>query len=918
MSFPMNVDSPPTDSNRYNHDPEKFNNDVIFAIEECQKNNPGSFRLPQTLFNEDPSYLLRILLEILHKECQMDNATCSLYLHQHQDLHFAIYLAYQNKTFANLLGHPNLLSQAAIVEHTSMPVAGLSSGSHQSLGSISEPRYHGKAAEIFINTLNRERNAYSQNTEINKPYNWAISVIQSSGMGKTRMVEEAAKTVFTLPINLREDLLHHEKTCPPPDVNVRGYFMKRQNDSDIQQQADYAIFLLALFIKARESIESLFPGLTGTKLARAWADHLAEGQTESGVGFHRKSFYDNVVQVAEKASQNNKKTLGHLKHSMRQNCQMLQDLIQPTASEKNACFVYFDEAHSLCRDDESPHDSKQRSPYHNLGIVLSELTKYRVFFIFLSANSRTKTLDMPLTVHPSALVVKGARHIPPFTELPLDVFEYKVLEDFRSLTLEKVGETATMVNFGRPMWHVQYQMEAGGAESVFKVATAKLASSPADESDAVLAALGVRVGIAFDETYSHSVQSRLVESNLRVVYSIPGHGEYLHTGAPSEPVLAEAAARYLALDGRKGIAVEGPPRLAAALEQGILAREERVELVGRLLVTAAHDISLRNYYKERGLKPASGQPQFHRPVPVMDFLCALFHEKHHDEIRSAQSITGRGVPLDNAFAGSYVFFTHFALAKDSEILTPFGLATALVRGMALQVKDDQISFDAAIPIHMGRMRSSILPKSTSAINLQFKNRKDMSNVNRLITAPGKHRPVISIIFELGTKGKLADTIEISTIQTRKTRRVKTDPHFDDHHYEIVVRGCSPAVFGVISPQTKGMYAAMLGTGTVLEDFPRQDEKENLDAFWAVKPAFDGQDQQLLYGRGWDPTTGGMLPDYEPAKSPSLRSDDGISDNGILESTRPVDRSQKGTKGQQKPGRSARGRKKQNGARAQRT
>jgi hypothetical protein len=41
---------------------------------------------------------------------------------------------------------------------------------------------------------------------LTRPYTNQISIIQSSGTGKSRAVDELAKKLFTLPFNFREDL----------------------------------------------------------------------------------------------------------------------------------------------------------------------------------------------------------------------------------------------------------------------------------------------------------------------------------------------------------------------------------------------------------------------------------------------------------------------------------------------------------------------------------------------------------------------------------------------------------------------------------------------------------------------------------------------------------------------------------------
>ncbi|KAF8325288.1 uncharacterized protein EI90DRAFT_2189645 [Cantharellus anzutake] len=342
-----------------------------------------------------------------------------------------------------------------------------------------------------------------------------------------------------------------------------------------------------------------------------------------------------------------------------------------------------------------------------------------------------------------------------------------------------------MVGFGRSLWYVHHKnwLERGGL-SVIPFAGDKLMAqgNKAKVFHSRIAALGVRIGITFDITTQASriTESELVESHMRVVYAIPEHREFMHTGSPSEPILAEAAARCLndPLDGR-GIEMQGPEILAQACEKGLLAKGERGELCSRLLVTIAHDIALKQSHSVP--KKHSPDPYFHRPVPVVDFLKALFAKPFDAMVLEAQSVTAKAdIPdLQTAFSNAYVFFSHFALAKNSEMLSAPNPAVALLGGMALQAKDNQKSIDAVIPIHMRHAAEPISPKSTSGINLRFKNREEAEycRVSRGITVPSK-----SIIFELGDRemgGEGVVTIthethhELAALKTKCTQKTTT-------------------------------------------------------------------------------------------------------------------------------------------------
>ncbi|CAE6438410.1 unnamed protein product [Rhizoctonia solani] len=790
MSAPMDLDlqpdhfhpNSPESNSQLPFDAALFNASIIAAIEKHRSKKPADFMSSELLFYDDPIILLRILLKTILAECCMSDKDCKMHLAKYSSLAQELDRAYVSQEFAHLRHNPNMP-----LEQARSKVSGLTpSGSNPDLKSAFEVPYKGDTDKLFVNTLNYVRDSYAGASAAQRPYNWSIAVIQSSGMGKSRMVDEASNRIFTIPINIREHLPDDKKAYPPPDKDMRTFFEESRVKNDKQQQEDYMILLQVLFTMAREAAQNLTPDLEGKKRATKWANFLKEGQTEVKIGPNREAFYREVFTRAKQAIdtneqrshtndkgvvveenkralrandkkhlEENKQLVCNLEGSLRDSCAKLMEFIQPSQSAGNACFVYFDEAHSLTEgvQDPSPNKKHKRSAYHNLGTVLSKLTDYRIFFIFLSTNSRLEGFAPPPSHYPSDRVTLGSELIPPFTELPFDIYENEVLQgvvdDVGALTLESVCATKAMVGFGRTLWYAQREIKP--EKNIFEFVLDKLTASGLSIDDSLLAALGVRVGITFDKTNnaSYCTESRLVESHLRVVYSIPRHRGFMDTGSPSEPVVAEAASRYLNGPGLD-ITQVGPQRLSVELEKGLLARGERGELAGRLLVTVAHDIALKSRPKSN-----EHEPQFHRPIPVLDFLRALFHLSHHKRILEAKPVAPPGgsvpVPLQTAFSKSFVCFSHFALAGDSEMLSASALATALVRGMALQAKDGQESIDAVIPVHMGSLDVPISPKTTSAINLQFKNRKTAGecHVIRSISVPNPEMPVISIVFEFG-------------------------------------------------------------------------------------------------------------------------------------------------------------------------
>jgi hypothetical protein len=129
-------------------------------------------------------------------------------------------------------------------------------------------------------------------------------------------------------------------------------------------------------------------------------------------------------------------------------CNRLTQLHGPIAN-KFFAIVSFDEAHTLQRS-----GVPGRNPYFALMHVLSTLVENHIFFIFLSTNSSLSAFAPTDSDYPSVRVQKGSSLIPPFFELPFDVF----CRDFTlnakrqgKLTLNGVCELEQVVKFGRSM-----------------------------------------------------------------------------------------------------------------------------------------------------------------------------------------------------------------------------------------------------------------------------------------------------------------------------------------------------------------------------------------------------------------------------------------------------------------------------------
>ncbi|KAG9118691.1 hypothetical protein FRC07_006678 [Ceratobasidium sp. 392] len=174
-------------------------------------------------------------------------------------------------------------------------------------------------------------------------------------MGKSKTVEEAGNLVFTIPINLHEDLSPSTVAFPPPDVGIRQYFELCRGRTDKEQQAAYAELSRASFETAGKLAKKRLPGRTGADLALAWADYLKEGRSDMAVGMNKQNYLHAVVAEASsnRAGPDKGRTRREPIKSLQDSCRSFISVKNPNQPyDVNACNVYFDEAHALTRADE--------------------------------------------------------------------------------------------------------------------------------------------------------------------------------------------------------------------------------------------------------------------------------------------------------------------------------------------------------------------------------------------------------------------------------------------------------------------------------------------------------------------------------------------------------------------------------------
>ena len=191
--------------------------------------------------------------------------------------------------------------------------------------------------------------------------------------------------------------------------------------------------------------------------------------------------------------------------------------------------------------------------------------------------------------------------------------------------------------------------------------------------------------------------SHLIASYLHICLNISEDRECIITSMPTEPVLAEAAARMMN-DPNVSLA-ELINQLSSALKKGVVEAGYRGELTARLLLLRAWDDCI----KKKHPHGADVGNDYSRFVTMDEFLKSLLAEsvyrKIEDRLKEQVKFTG------TKFGEAYIRFTHFINITYTPSRKIFG--DALIRGVAFSCKRNQRGVDIIIPIY------TPLPKVTA-------------------------------------------------------------------------------------------------------------------------------------------------------------------------------------------------------------
>ncbi|KAM6503962.1 hypothetical protein JOM56_000905 [Amanita muscaria] len=632
-----------------------------------------------------------------------------------------------------------------------------------------ETDFKGNAAEVLLTTisnyLKKERgNVYARHA----------SIVNSSGTGKSRMVDQMALEIITVPMCLRA---HGTRGFPPPDQHLRDWLSGTTDKVLVEKKVEAFIYsLLTILLEHLKVIEesnqptkAFGKSKAGVNviqrqkfLAHAFRANMSEGQSFQTSNQYRQSFYDAVITEANEFIERHRRPqmppkpksprlsspAELIEQAGRELCQFIDSqglLDSDQGSRRPLVVLAFDEAHTLTY---VPKDESW-TVFSELRRTLQRLVDRPIFSLFLSTAGKFHLLSPEILQDPSNRIAHHElKPLDLITEISFDDIAYPA--DEGHIFLEQVVELDWMSHLGRPLFGSYYDKIKDG-RAVLDFAKNKLLNgqSTLDASNApgILACLSVRFGLEFNEDIISSRVARTqVERHMRLCIGATTGFERLVTLAGSEPLLAEAA--YELMHSIPNTPVRC---LATHSDLNCVDRGRRGELVAALIIMQARDAAVLSVRARR--------------VSVCEFMQALLPDSAYEDLSKS---TPRfwlkeedRLSFINTFEHQSMWFNHVIKIERSRLIHVESLWRYITRGAMIICTHCQYGVDIVLPV-VCDMTKPLFHDNMSAVLIQVKNDKSYgSNIAKTLFdhlnpfglglfPQGQSKPVIRVVFALAS------------------------------------------------------------------------------------------------------------------------------------------------------------------------
>ncbi|KAI0262467.1 hypothetical protein BC834DRAFT_972056 [Gloeopeniophorella convolvens] len=560
-----------------------------------------------------------------------------------------------------------------------------------------------------------------------KIYAPCCPIIQSSGTGKSRLLDEFAKTHFSIPINLRDP---SSGGFPPADVNLRTYLTYVDHANENPDQESYTriySFPLALLEETKRILKS-FGNVTREMRITLFRAYMARDQATHSVGDQRRAFYDAVLERAqgyaqqdprwgrdkEMSSPSKKRGEDRLKKTALALKDVLCDKTVDLRSDVPDIFITFDEAHELM----TKFKGTAQSNFGELRRALRMLSGASTFVFFMSTNSKISEFAPTWQLDSSQRIGSGSLTLlKPFSAIGFDQLmnSRKIGQQFR--TIEEVTSMECIAHMGRPLWGSRYDNGSVRVRAtMLDFAQSKLLCATNVKKGTLtlsqkFAVLSQRLPLDINSTqYTGQPPSATdkaheqVESHMRVCLEVSQGHEYMISTTASEPILSEAASLIMRSDAY-GFYL--PHVLQDVLTGYSIDQEDRGELLVASFFIWARDQVAKSMQK--GLSEDAASPIF----SVDQLLSQLFFR----DMQSDQPSFKRGSRTNNnndkdhgnhkdetfrrILGRTKMHFNHFAQALEKGIFREEYMLGFLSRGAAAMGAGCQPGVDLVIPYLYG-------------------------------------------------------------------------------------------------------------------------------------------------------------------------------------------------------------------------
>jgi hypothetical protein len=537
---------------------------------------------------------------------------------------------------------------------------------------------------------------------------------------------------------------------PLPDSSVRNYLQLAPSaDDELTCKAYLKSFLVSLFNCFGEWVLGAFPKKSAYLTMAMTVYKLFRDKQQ------RKAFYDNVLERSTPESNNVSSSLTKTISILSSRCSNWPEKIFPVV-------LSLDEVHPLFRTrfEDTPGS---HTVFSRLKSVLSELVGHALCVLCLSTVSSVAALAPSSAAADSFREKREDIILPtPFTELAFDAHIIDNPLKSQHATLQTVGTLEFTAMFGRPMYafsiltnYVSYiafrfystylarkaQEENQGkiCNDLLNVARTKLSAhvgplksqATLDASSIAILSSRLLLDISPTSSLAREYEEAQVRSHLRLLYSVHQNHEMIASGSSPEPLIAEASAQLMhaSLETKDMPFMDVWNLVIQFVDEGFLPQGTIGELLGRVISIVAMDRAIEGV-------PIPCELKYQTPVTVVEYYKALLTDEAWNTLKDStpanysdlcqESGTKR---FEDAFAGAYFHFSHYAKASDETPMQDQFAWALWLRGTAVLCQLNQKLTNRAHPIFFSAPNREVSAKWMSMALEQDKTGQNENPMN---------------------------------------------------------------------------------------------------------------------------------------------------------------------------------------------